>query len=111
MSVYDKIKAGDYESKMPREYVKIPIDPDVMTVNQAKKHEDEQNRARADHRHAVRHDQARLEDQFRADLADEHGITGHPKEPVLWGMVYSHSRSDGLVSMASYYEDLVELVK
>ena len=82
-----------------------------MTVRQAREHTIAQDKAKGDWRRVVRDDNWRLEEQFRKDLAEENSLTGHPKEPMLWSMVYNHSRSDGLSSMASYYEDLADLLK
>lgn len=54
---------------------------------------------------------ARLEAQFRADLTDEYGMTGHPKADLLFSKAWQMGHSAGYGEVASYYDDLVDLVK
>ena len=106
-----KIKAGDYETKIPYEYEIVPIDEDTMTVREAREHTERQKALKKDHLVRRREDIYRLEKQFRNDLAEEHGVTGHPKEPKLWSMAWEYGHSSGFEEVAMYYDELVELVK
>lgn len=38
MSVLDKIRAGDYDSKVPYHVDTVPVDEEKMTVRQAREH-------------------------------------------------------------------------
>jgi hypothetical protein len=111
MSVNDKIKAGEYESKLPREFVRIPVDEDVMTVRQAREHTIAQDQEKGNYRRAIRDDNQRLENQFHKDLADEFGLTGHPKELKLWDIACSLGHDAGMLDIVSWYQDLADLVK
>ena len=111
IDVVIKIKAGDYETKIPYEYEIVPIDEDTMTVREAREHTDRQKEMKKNHLALRRQDIYRLTVEFRKDLADEYGVTGHPKEPKLWNMAWEHGHSSGLEEVAMYYDELVELVK
>jgi hypothetical protein len=62
-------------------------------------------------RRAYSAESGRLDGQFLSDLEEEHGMTGHPKAALLYGKAWQLGHSAGLGEVASYYEDLVDLVK
>lgn len=49
-------------------------------------------------------------DEFRADLANEFGMTGHPKEEKVWELSWEDGHSAGYDEVALYYEKYAELV-
>jgi hypothetical protein len=51
------------------------------------------------------------ENAFVDALHEYHGMTGHPKADLLYSKAYSLGHSAGKEEIASYYDDLVELVK
>jgi hypothetical protein len=54
---------------------------------------------------------ARLEAQFRRDLEDEYSVADHPKASMLYSKAWQLGHSAGLGEVASYYDDLVDLIK
>lgn len=56
-------------------------------------------------------DQERLRQEFRADLAREEGVTGNPKEPLLFRLAWERGHSAGWTEVAINYEEMVELVR
>jgi hypothetical protein len=51
-----------------------------------------------------------LMNQFKKDLLDELGITGHPKADKLYDFAWEHGHSDGYASVYSWAEELVDLI-
>lgn len=86
LSVLDKLRAGAYENKAPYSHDRA--------VREAWRAEDE-----------------RIKQQFRQDLAAEHGVTGHPKEPKLFDLAWEHGHASGFNEVSIYYCDFVELLK
>jgi hypothetical protein len=109
-TVKEKINAGYYETKLPYEYVKVPVDEDRMTVRQAREHEAAQELAKQAHRLNRRADIARLELEFRNDLAAEYNLMNHPKELKLWNLAYQYGHDAGFKEIAIYYDEFAELV-
>lgn len=109
MTVREKIAAGMYYTEMPYRYEMVPIDEDNMTVREAREHTDRQKEASRTHAARRREDIYRLEQIFRKDIAEETGLINHAKEPKVWDMAWAH-RDSGLECVASYYEELAELV-
>ena len=110
-TVMEKVDAGYYETKIPYEYVTVPVDENTMTVRQAREHFEIQRVAKANHRRRRREDEDRLVEQFRKDLAVEYGLVGHPKEEKLYAKAWEFGHSSGLYDVAVYYDELSELVK
>lgn len=108
--IHAKIDAGDYETKIPYDYVMVPVDKDTMTIRQAEEHVERERLARSNHRRKRDEDDSRLVEMFRADIAKCCGVVGHPKESKLWNMAYEYGHSSGLREIASYYDDLADLV-
>lgn len=107
-TVRERLQAGEYETKIPYEFIKTPVNDD-MTIRQAREHEAEQKQLRSDHSRRRLNDIARLENEFHADLSAECGLTGHPKEPKVWSLAYEYGHSSGLSEILSYYQDFAEL--
>ena len=99
MSLADKLASGAYNNDAP-----YP----VFISNQAAALSKEQ-------RHQVievyRKRQREINEEFHADLAAEHGLTGHPKEQKLFDLAWSHGHGNGLTEIASFYEEFAELLK
>lgn len=92
-TVAEKIKAGDYKNKLPYSLPGMPKDErEKMTK-------------------AWYAEEGRLRDLFQADLAAEHGVTGNPKEPLLFRLTWEEGHSCGYSEVAIYYDDFVELIK
>jgi hypothetical protein len=60
---------------------------------------------------AYREDEARLNAEFKADLFEYHGVTGHPKADLAFRIAYDREHSAGHGDVASLFGDLAELLK
>lgn len=94
MSVRDNIEAGVYQNTLPW---KGPEGGNQETVRKA--------------REAYRAEERRLKEQFRQDLAIEHGVFQHHKEPLLFELAWSEGHSAGYPEVCTYYERMVELIQ
>jgi hypothetical protein len=110
MNVRDNIEAGKYNTELSYDFVTTPVNDD-MTIRQAREHEAEQKRLKSGHRQKYHEDRARLEEQFAADLAEEHGLVGHPKEKLLYSLAYERGHSGGFRDVAGQYEEMADLLK
>jgi hypothetical protein len=54
---------------------------------------------------------SRLEQEFKADLYAEHGVTENPKANLCYGIAYDQAHHAGFESVASYFEMIVPLIK
>jgi hypothetical protein len=52
-----------------------------------------------------------LEAEFKADLFDEHGVTGHPKANRAFDLAWDRGHSAGYQEVANYFDDLADLLK
>lgn len=57
------------------------------------------------------HETNRLMTQFADDLAREHDVEHNPKRGMLFNKAWGLGHSAGLQEVASYYSDLVELIR
>lgn len=60
---------------------------------------------------AYHREDARLTLQFEIDLAEEFGISAHPKRSTLWQIAWDLGHSAGYTEIFSYYSDLSRLLK
>ena len=60
---------------------------------------------------AYRAETSRLEEEFKTDLFDEHGVTDHPKAQKVFALAWEHGHSAGYSEIAIYFDDFVELIK
>jgi len=111
MSVWDNLRDGKYENKVPYSLEKVPVDEDKMTVRQAREHVESEKQRQRDQRRVYQEEEGRLRDLLRYDLEVENVVTGHPKANLLWSMAWDRGHSGGYSDVISNYEDLVELVK
>lgn len=116
-SIDDKIKAGAYTNTL--EYPKAPSKPSLpfrATAAQAREYADkleayETEKAGNREKIAAYHAETRrIEEQFRADLEAEYGMKDHPKAGVLFSKAWEMGHSSGYGEVASYYDDLHELI-
>lgn len=84
MGVYEKIKAGEYDTKV---------------------HYSQENRD------AWREDMNRLARKLEEDLAEELEMTNHPKRQMLWTKAWEHGHASGYTEIHYWYTDLLELIK
>ncbi len=54
---------------------------------------------------------SRLAQEFKADLFEEHGVTGHPKANKCFAIAYDYGHHAGHREMASHFDTLVDLIK
>jgi len=87
----DKLRDNDYDSKLPWPEAK---DPD----RQAK-------------REAYNADEARLLREFKADMFEDCGVTGHPKADKAFDIAWSHGHASGLYDVYCYFSELAELLR
>lgn len=131
MNVHDKLAAGAYKSKLP--YPNRPARPEppelllkrVVDLTDAEfervghvrhlwqqlaAHEAtlaEVTRAQDFHHE----DTLRLQQEFRRDLEEYHGMTGHPRATELYDKAWYNGHADGLAAIAAEYGELVDLVQ
>ncbi len=121
-SVYDRVHNDEYKTKLP--YPSRPVEPDLLRKKPRDMSADEMaalpalaasyaaaKEAYAAAKTAYNQDQHRLDTQFRADLEEESGMTGHPKASLLWDKAYDRGHSSGMGEVCIIYDDLLELVK
>lgn len=111
MNVRDNIDAGKYENKVPFSIDRIPVDEETMTVKQAREHEEAERGRDKAQRRLWSDAQRAMTEQFRADLEQEHGLSGHPKADRLWSLAWEHGHSNGFSEVVLHYEEFAELVK
>jgi hypothetical protein len=121
-SVYDRAREGAYQTKLTHpERVKEPpllrkaakdLTPeDIESLPAARAQFKADTEAYRKAKTAYYEDVGRLAAQFQADLEKEHGMTNHPKAPLLWEKAYAEGHGAGLTEVALVYENLVELVQ
>jgi hypothetical protein len=121
MNVVDRIRAGEYKSKVP--WPKTPEKPvvlskRVMDLSAADMANLAQVKARYDADMQTYREQKQLYSQseqqgvakLRDDLEREYGLSGHAKAGLLWSKAWEHGHSSGLEEVAHWYDDLSELV-
>lgn len=62
-------------------------------------------------RRAYGSEQTRLEKEFKQDLFELHGVTGHPKAERCYALAWERSHSSGLEEVANCFDDFVDLIK
>jgi hypothetical protein len=92
-SVEEKLRDRDYDTKLP-----YP-DRSAMSTEEFRKKREEWDA-----------DEYRLTLEFRTELAAETGLTGNPKEQILWDLVWEHGHASGLHDVYNYYLDFARLV-
>ena len=114
MSVYDKIRAGLYNRKLPYnppETELIKIDPENMTGKQVREAKEANDRKKVEYRLAYSKNSGELASQFRKDLEEDCGTTGHPKADMLFNKAYDRGHSGGFEEVTNAYYDMVDLIK
>lgn len=111
MSLFEKIKSGEYDSKVPFGLDKVPVDENTMTVAQAKAHVASEKERRSAQRRLYGEDQARLLKLFQSDLEAEYGVQNNPKAEMLFDKAYSLGKSYGYNEIECHYAELVDLIK
>lgn len=56
-------------------------------------------------------EQSRLEQEFKSDLFEMHGVTYNPKAEKCYGIAYDYGHSAGFEEVAGYFDTLVDLIK
>jgi hypothetical protein len=54
---------------------------------------------------------SRLEQEFKTDLFEMHGVTYNPKANLCYGIAYDHAHHAGFEEVAGYFSNIVELIK
>jgi hypothetical protein len=52
-----------------------------------------------------------LVQDFKARLANDHGVEDHPKLDKLWSLAWEYGHSDGLYEVACDFANMAELLK
>jgi hypothetical protein len=121
MSIDDRIRTGYYGAKIP--YPSKPVQP-VMLIKRAKDLTlDEINQLatiKAQYeadlaawprlRAAYSRSEAEGIRSLRRDLEADHHLVDHPRAQMLWEKAWENGHSDGLHSVAQWYDDLAELI-
>lgn len=53
----------------------------------------------------------RLYEEFRRDMFEHYGVTGHPKVETAYRIAWEHGHSAGYSEVDSYFSELLELLK
>ena len=53
----------------------------------------------------------RLQDEFRQDLIEKYGMTGHPKANECFYKAWDFGESSGLYDVEDYFMNLIDLIK
>ena len=56
-------------------------------------------------------EQSRLEQEFKADLFEDHGVTDNPKANKCFAIAYDAAHHAGHEAVADYFDTIVELIK
>lgn len=110
MDIHAKIRAGEYETKLPFKVERVPVDEERMTVKQAREHVEAEKLRDREQRRLHDEDNTRRLAQFQADLAEVCGLVGHPKEGAVYEMAWNDAHSDGLANVLYRYQELADLV-
>jgi hypothetical protein len=89
-----KVGPCDDEFQPPKNCVEEYV-LDEISYNSHLKHYNEENK--------------RLQDEFRRDLIDHYGMTGHPKADKIFNKAWDMGCSLGYEAVQEYFEDFVEL--
>lgn len=111
MNIYEKIRNGGYENKVPLSPPALEIDEVHTSVARAREMREEHVKARREQRRLYDEEEGRLRQVFQADLEAEYGLAGHPKADRLFGIAWDHGHSSGYSDVAGYYGELAELLK
>ena len=120
-TVRENVENGVYKTKLPygvrptKPNTKIDIsvasDKEIADVRAAMAKYEADEAAFTAARLAYSEDERRLHDLFVALLAEENGMTGHPKAGKVYAMAYDRGHSGGMGDVITEYEELVDLVK
>ena len=121
MSVYDKVRNGDYETALAwPEKPKLPdilsrygrdlSDADLARLPQVRRDYEASVSAHNEAARRYREDEGTLTAKFQEDIEEEFGTTGHDKAGLLFAKAWEHGHSSGLGEVYTAYQDLVELV-
>ena len=103
MSVYDKIQAGAYDSKLP-----YPVAADTGLGEGFVVEPNEHVRRRL--KEARHEDDRRLTAIFKREALTETGLAGHPKAEAVYEKAWSEGHASGLCDVLSELKELAELV-
>lgn len=113
----DRINSGEFENKT--EFPTRPTKPRLVsnaTAAQARAYADALDLYEHTERvyragvTAYRKAENEAVARFEEALADEFGLTNHPKRNKVWNMAWENGHSCGLTEVLGYYEDYADLV-
>lgn len=126
MSIYDNIEAGKYKNtfqitgtsykpKELRDLEKIEAgrltDAQFAEMKRMRTAFEEQLVEHRKSNDLYRLEEARLNNLFEADCADETSMTNHPKRGKVWGKAWEHGHSSGYSEVWHWYEEFAEIAK
>lgn len=121
MTVVIKIENGEYKSKVKypsrvneKEVRSKVYESFVGTYAQIEEEAKKQIAIAIEKNHAEMNAYRKSEDdglkQFKEDLAEEFGVSSHPKKDKLYSLAWEYGHSSGLMEVYNYYSELVELL-
>lgn len=112
MNVRDNLETGKYINTVPYDIEPFsPPDTETTTIAAAARLKDEWKARRDAQRLKRREEQGKIDAVFEADLAEEHGLTDHPKRRKLFELAYEAGHSCGMSEVEIHYSTLAELLK
>lgn len=109
MDAFKNINDGKY--KNPTSFPTKPEKPKDPNPRQSNEYAEKLGKWR-DEMRKWKAETRRLEREvFRKDLAEEFGMTDHPKEEKVWNKAWEEGRSSGLMEVYYEYQELVGIAK
>lgn len=111
MSVYEDINAGKYENKVAYDVADPEPDKTKVTAAEYETWQAGRRGRKNAQRQLWQAENDRLARLFQADLEAEHGLTGHPKAAMLFGIAWERGHSSGYTDVANVYDEISQLLK
>lgn len=103
MDIFERIRTGEYENKVPRPSPLSRKDRLTLTAEAAME--------RLAARQAYYKGSSQAHEKFKADLFEYSGVTGHSKAQRAFDIAWDHSHSDGLSNVVHTFEELADLLR
>lgn len=121
MDIHEKIESRYYYAddrpsrpKEPAIFRKCAADltaEESRSLPRLKREHEQATKEYKEARDAYLRRQVELENEFKRDLEEEHGVTGHPKAERLFQIAWDHGHSAGFSEVLGWYSELAELIQ
>jgi hypothetical protein len=113
MSVHDKIREGAYEPEIsyPRRKDYEVVTYVTTNLGNSKEIKEFDRESFTRDCAEARESSATALDRFKIDLFDECGVLQNPKAQAAYDIAWEDRHANGLLEVAYFFEELVELIK